>query len=1308
MASSGSHHGAAAEDHDIVADFLRKAGYNVLATSDLFVRVLAAHLGSPAAATAALQDPLAVGLALGVMAMTHTNMDLNAPVAAPWTPLVAEARPRRSTWDLDVFVHAVVATAPDLDWTEAIRALDSPTVRITDLVGLKMLVDAHRKATRTKKFPVHVLFEPWRHPVAQYTLLAQAVSAPPDTLNFAEYADLTRIVPPEELAIAAAGTARAPITALPNRALNSLDVLATFVHLLRHDACRADVAQFLVNASVQAPELLLLGLVQLETPWDPVHADRVAVLTGEFLLGRPTAPFVLPRLWALNPTVVITRMVELHAEDLARLGRLLDVIHDLKALGDVLARAPFAFTLDLAALASRREYLHLEKWVQDMLRDHRIAFATAAVDYLQTKLAAPAAAPESASAQQQPAAPLSPEVTAVLMAALTAQAASLPADVAEAIAALAVATKTESGFMRHVEDQVIRLFDLYYKTELALPDFLAHLAALKAATHDPAAQDVYQCAVTTIMEETKFVASYPERNLYLSALFLGQLIAHDLLADASMTEAALQVVLDALQEPIQSKMFGFGFRTLGQFVHRAHEFSEFAKQLVVLPSLMQHAPEMVQLVEARLPSKTFRSLQVDSDLIAAVPTVPADGEVSSDASSGVLVPPSAIKDKLLFIVNNLSTGNVADRTRDAADLLSDPAYYRWFAEYLVTGRAAIEPNNQPLYATLLKMWAAPLLDQCVLYETYRLADAVLNSERTVESSIERAKLKNVGTWLGGLTLARNVPIKHKHLAFKPLLLEGYDQGRLMVVVPFVCKILEQAKHSRVFLPPNPWLMAPLYATLLKMWAAPLLDQCVLYETYRLADAVLNSERTVESSIERAKLKNVGTWLGGLTLARNVPIKHKHLAFKPLLLEGYDQDFATEPDEAKVRHAALAMAQHLAGSLALVTSKEPLRLSMASQLRALLLQNGLTENVVSEPLLLMVVNDNLDLGCHLIERAAMDKAAPEMRDQLAPHCVKRMQAREVGKPFFDASVGGGATAEYRNRLAGLPDPLRLKLGGLAPHQLAIYDEYSRLPHAMAVAAAAAARGGASGNAAESPLSAHPPGSSTALGPQQQQQQAQSQPAPPAEDLTLQQAVDRFTKVMADIDAHLAALGQQSPQSAWTDVPAHHDVRHLMRQVPALVPGAAAGQASRDDLTLMFCSKVIQPLFATSFPIARDAYAALLRDLCALSPRVGREVVQWFLYADDERKVQVAPTVALVAAGVLAVPDVDAQLARNIEAGYQGDAMPPRVVQLVDFAVELIEHTLARALAVETDWFQTVDVLNRLAMARKAAPHVGATD
>ena len=50
-----------------------------------------------------------------------------------------------------------------------------------------------------------------------------------------------------------------------------------------------------------------------------------------------------------------------------------------------------------------------------------------------------------------------------------------------------------------------------------------------------------------------------------------------------------------------------------------------------------------------------------------------------------------------------------------------------------------------------------------------------------------------------------------------------------------------------------------------------------------------------------------------------------------------KDFATEPEEARLRKAAHLMVASLAGSLALVTCKEPLRLSAAQQLRALLAQ-----------------------------------------------------------------------------------------------------------------------------------------------------------------------------------------------------------------------------------------------------------------------------------------------------------------------------------------------------------------------------------
>lgn len=63
-----------------------------------------------------------------------------------------------------------------------------------------------------------------------------------------------------------------------------------------------------------------------------------------------------------------------------------------------------------------------------------------------------------------------------------------------------------------------------------------------------------------------------------------------------------------------------------------------------------------------------------------------------------------------------------------------------------------------------------------------------------------------------------------------MLLEGYDSNRLIVVIPFVCKVLEQGSRSKIFKPPNPWLMA-----MLKLLA----------ELYQEADLKLNLKFEIE-------------------------------------------------------------------------------------------------------------------------------------------------------------------------------------------------------------------------------------------------------------------------------------------------------------------------------------------------------------------------------------------------------------------------------------------------------------------------------
>ncbi len=97
-------------------------------------------------------------------------------------------------------------------------------------------------------------------------------------------------------------------------------------------------------------------------------------------------------------------MVKLHTQDPNLLSRILDVAQDLKvrlpsvlnifmtsmltikALPSILDNRNFSFVIDLAALAARREYLNLEKWLQDSIAKHRDDFITVALEFLQHKL----------------------------------------------------------------------------------------------------------------------------------------------------------------------------------------------------------------------------------------------------------------------------------------------------------------------------------------------------------------------------------------------------------------------------------------------------------------------------------------------------------------------------------------------------------------------------------------------------------------------------------------------------------------------------------------------------------------------------------------------------------------------------------------------------------------------------------------------------------------------------------------------------------------------------------------------------------
>ncbi|CAK0829623.1 unnamed protein product [Prorocentrum cordatum] len=92
--------------------------------------------------------------------------------------------------------------------------------------------------------------------------------------------------------------------------------------------------------------------------------------------------------------------------------------------------------------------------------------------------------------------------------------------------------------------------------------------------------------------------------------------------------------------------------------------------------------------------------------------------------------------------------------------------------------------------------------------TYDCLHVLLGSvDQAVLSTSHRTVLKNLGYWLGQITLARNKPLKSKRMDMKYALADAFENGRLTAVLPLVCKVLEGVSKSKVYKLPNPWTTA---------------------------------------------------------------------------------------------------------------------------------------------------------------------------------------------------------------------------------------------------------------------------------------------------------------------------------------------------------------------------------------------------------------------------------------------------------------------------------------------------------------------
>ncbi|TDL27216.1 Not1-domain-containing protein [Rickenella mellea] len=1283
--------------------------------------------------------------------------------------------------DVGALVRALNSFNVQLNWAKVIESFDWPDRVGVDTATLKLLISVLHNAPRdAEPHAVAGFWTKWSNSLYQLRVLDALLSLPSDTFNFVSLPG-RRVVTVDEVA-SASPTIKSLAANVQSHTWNSLDLFEVLSRLgdAESPEVRGCIHDMLDKAVKISADLVHMGLLQVPRPWNAIHMEYTQKLLSMFLGGHPNHQLVFMRIWQIEPSYLTTALREFYEESPMNITRILDIAQDLKILESLLEVRPFIFALDVAALASRREYLNLDKWLADNVNQHGAEFLHAVIAFLELK-----AQNEKTSWLSDPSADsrtmaLNPQTIAIFLRVLRNSSSVMDdADVDYCLEVrnaclqihprlmnLAPGSDQEPGFsvvsyMPEVEAECDQIYKKMYDEQISIDDVIALLQRSKESTN-PRDHEVFSCMLHFLFDEYKFFQSfYRARELHMTGYLFGSLIQYQLV-DYIPLGIAIRFVLDALQCPPDTNLFKFGVQALSRFESRLPEWKPLCQALAEIPHLAEARPDVAEAVERALitpiDGALGRSVGIQSIGSAITELQPPFGAIQPDrmTEDAMQAPPEEVSDKILFLVNNLAPSNFDAKTTEMKERFKDE-YSRWFANYLVDQRISHEPNNHSLYLRFLDALDRPPLGRFILNETFVKSASVLNSEKTLQSASERALLKNLASWLGQITLARDKPIKHKNVSFKDLLIEGADSNRLIVAIPFVCKVLESCAKSKAFKPPNPWLMAVI-SLLAELYTFADLKLNLKFEIEVLCKALdLDLDKIEPTSILRTRpidsiagpslpdyvpdidqlpiggyetaqmpaetqvmqlgpaspanpQRAVGAHIESIlmNLANLVVINpqlapyHTNQSFKRAVQSAVDRsvreiimpvversvtiagistrelvakDFCTEQNEEKMRKAGHLMAQKLAGSLALVTCKEPLRSNMASHVRHYLSDHGFNEQVIPEQVILLIVQDNIDVACAAIEKAAMDRAVADVDDGFGQAYETRRRHREQrpGQPFWDP------TAPQAPFIATLPEPLRIKASGLQMQQTRVYEDFGldgkRRLTSRPSSTVSYTRGEHIVPAAYGPSPAPHEAATNIAG---------------AGYLTHVDAMEQFNLLVSELEGMLPHV----PFNSLTVLPTGHEVRGLVRRILFLAPESI----DRNRTPLAMSQKIVQLLYKTSSQLGRELYVALLEQLCQSFEDVAKEAITWLIYAEDERKFNIQVTVTLLRSRLISVAQQDQQLAKFLFTD-------PRTT-LQDFTAGLIRECLTSdpPVAAQSQFSFAIEALNHIAQAGKATDQV----
>lgn len=560
------------------------------------------------------------------------------------------------------------------------------------------------------------------------------------------------------------------------------------------------------------PDLLILGLN--ECPIINDFKANIMIRTMEKFLYPPSTSshntgHLLQKLlsksesaaFSWNQENVVKAMIGLYNhstsdEQQHKLSRILDFSQELKLLNYLLSCDSYIFSIDVACLASRREYIKLDRWFKTKVDTIGKPFVEAAIAFVKRRgsnFSSSDKDGESANFSS-----LSKETLNVIRSNIQdylLKNSEQNQDLLIKSSLFEQPTNCQSinSSMESIIDSYFqRLFNPDMPDSMTADEFVQTLMNLYSSA-DKNDKEILNNLLKVLIKELSFLSNYGEVDIILFGQVVGGIIQNGMLSGNSLI-IVLKYLFHCLNFDSNSKLFKFVLTALDKCKTSIKAYSNLCVQMFVHQNFA-HLPPLIQVYIEYGRSNMDPPANLIKSKIATNGLNPQLDEALE-----------TFKEKLNFLFNNLVPSKVQEFAGPLKSMLECNQLYSTASEYFIK-RAMLEVNHHALMVEFLEAVGLKRMFELVSIQTYIFIKELLKSN--LNEGQNSKKLYAIGSWLGMITLARNKPILAMHLDIRKLLVEAFlhYQHYLLTVIRFVLKIMLSIKKSRIFAPPNPWTVS---------------------------------------------------------------------------------------------------------------------------------------------------------------------------------------------------------------------------------------------------------------------------------------------------------------------------------------------------------------------------------------------------------------------------------------------------------------------------------------------------------------------